>query len=234
MSRAANAAATLLAPVRAPAPTSPRGAHEDRSRAPARSAGSPGYKYTPVSPEPQDNPQALLARLLDAEPGAWHEMIERYSPFLLAVTRRTFQGYGVRPERVDCEDAVAEVWKNLVENDHKVVRDCLARNSLLPTLQVLARHRAIDIMRRRRHTLSLSDAPPGVEPAAEPAPSDFPTEGLAAALEHLTPRERTVVNLFFLQGRKYREIAALTGIPQNSIGPTLSRALARLRQVIRL
>ncbi|MCX5662381.1 MAG: sigma-70 family RNA polymerase sigma factor [Planctomycetota bacterium] len=172
--------------------------------------------------------------MLKGEAGGWREMIERYSPFLLAVARRTFQGYGVRPERSDCEDAIAEVWKNLVENDHKVVRDCLERNSLLPTLQVLAHHRSIDIMRRRRHTLSLSDAPPGVEPAAAPVPADLPIEDLAAALDQLTPRERTVVNLFFLQGRKYREIATLTGIPQNSIGPTLSRALTRLRQVIKI
>lgn len=207
-------------------------AQRPTGKAPAQTRG--GYKYASVSQDPKEDIPELLRRLLKGDAGGWREMIERYSPFLLAVARRTFQGYGVRPERSDCEDAIAEVWKNLVENDHKVIRDCLERNSLLPTLQVLARHRAIDIMRRRRHNLSLSDAPPGVEPAAPPAPPDLPTEDLAAALNQLTPRERTVVNLFFLQGRKYREIATLTGIPQNSIGPTLSRALARLRQVIKL
>ena len=52
------------------------------------------------------------------------------------------------------------------------------------------------------------------------------------ALKTLTPREQNAVRLFFLHDRKYREIAALTGMPQNSIGPTLARALVKLRKII--
>jgi RNA polymerase sigma-70 factor (ECF subfamily) len=186
--------------------------------------------------DPADTTHALLQRLLEGDRTAWRDLVEQYSPILLAITRRTFSGYGVAPQRSDCEDAVADVWKNLLENDHRLVRDCLARSNLLPTLHVLAKHRAIDIMRKRRRTLSLSQGPegqPGPEPLAPPPPADLPTEALAAALKTLTAREHTLVNLFFLQGKKYEEITALTGIPQNSIGPTISRALARLRYAMK-
>jgi RNA polymerase sigma factor (sigma-70 family) len=51
-------------------------------------------------------------------------------------------------------------------------------------------------------------------------------------MRSLNARERTLVELFFLQGKKYREIAALTGVAQNSIGPTLGRALSKLRTAL--
>ncbi len=34
---------------------------------------------------------------------------------------------------------------------------------------------------------------------------------------------------FHLEGRSYREISAILGIPENTIGPTLTRASERLR-----
>lgn len=44
------------------------------------------------------------------------------------------------------------------------------------------------------------------------------------------PREADVIRQFHLEGKSYREISASLGIPENSIGPTLSRALDRMRQ----
>ena len=38
-----------------------------------------------------------------------------------------------------------------------------------------------------------------------------------------------IVRQYHLEGRSYREISAGLGVPENSIGPTLSRARARLR-----
>jgi RNA polymerase sigma-70 factor, ECF subfamily len=37
------------------------------------------------------------------------------------------------------------------------------------------------------------------------------------------------VQQFHLEGRSYREISSRLGVPENSIGPTLSRARAKLR-----
>jgi RNA polymerase sigma-70 factor, ECF subfamily len=173
---------------------------------------------------------ALLRRLLDGDGAAWGEVVEGYSGFLLAVCRKTFAGYGVRPTGQDTEDAVADVWKNLLENDKRVVRQCVERGNFLQTLQVLARNRSVDIMRKRQaSTVALTD---GHAPAAEPPPEPaaFSPEQIREAVADLPHREKILVNLFFLQGKKYREIAVLTGIPQNSIGPTLARALARLRK----
>lgn len=175
---------------------------------------------------------SLLDRLIDDDATAWRELIDTHAALLHAVARRAFARYAFPATRDDIEDVVAEVWRNLLEHNMRLVHQCRERDNLLPALQVLARHRAIDLMRRRKvHTQPLND----FDTAAprEPDNGDMPdSEEIRAALDALPQRERTLVRLFFLQHKKYREIAELTGIPQNSIGPTLSRALVRLRGLL--
>lgn len=180
--------------------------------------------------------QALLKRLLRRDQLAWNELVERYSGLLLAIVRGTFARYGFTPAAADVEDMVADVWQNLLANDLKIVRQCFQHGYFLQTLHVLARNRTIDMLRSRKlETVPLD----GNEPAVEPPPPAIPAAGvdvseaqLHQALVTLTPKERTLIALFFLQGKKYREIATLTGISMNSIGPTLGRALIKLRQVL--
>ena len=52
----------------------------------------------------------------------------------------------------------------------------------------------------------------------------------AASMALALETEAMVVKLFHLEGRSYREISSGLGIPENSIGPTLSRAREKLRQ----
>jgi RNA polymerase sigma-70 factor (ECF subfamily) len=49
-------------------------------------------------------------------------------------------------------------------------------------------------------------------------------------LEGLSEHDANVIRQYHLEGRTYREIGENLGIPENSIGPTLSRAREKLRQ----
>ena len=49
----------------------------------------------------------------------------------------------------------------------------------------------------------------------------------------LPERDAAIVRQFHLEGRTYREISSTLGVPENSIGPTLSRARDRLRNDLR-
>jgi len=55
-------------------------------------------------------------------------------------------------------------------------------------------------------------------------------EALVPALEELDEAEAEVVRLYHLEGKSYREISARIGMPENSIGPTLSRAREKMRR----
>jgi RNA polymerase sigma factor (sigma-70 family) len=157
--------------------------------------------------------------------------VDRHSGLLLAVARRTFAAYGFSPVAQDADDVVAEVWANLLAADRRVLRRCLEHGHLLATLHTLVRNRAVDVMRGQRlKPLDLDAARiPEAVPDDDDGSDPIPPETVRDALAVLNDRERTIVDLFHLQGRKYTEIAALTGIPMNSIGPTMGRALAKLR-----
>ena len=42
--------------------------------------------------------------------------------------------------------------------------------------------------------------------------------------------EAQVVRLFHLEGKSYQEISVAVGMPENSIGPILSRARSKMRR----
>ncbi len=42
--------------------------------------------------------------------------------------------------------------------------------------------------------------------------------------------EALVVRMFHLEGKSYQEISTIVGMPENSIGPILSRAREKLRR----
>lgn len=176
----------------------------------------------------------LLQRLVRRESAAWEELVRQYSGLLCSMARRTMSGYGYEAAAQDAEDVVAEVWKNLLDRDCRLIRQSLRRQNFLQMLHVLARNRSVDLIRKRRgDNMPLREdivAELPYEPQEPERPIDLrlPVE----ALRQLAPRERACVALFFLQRKKYREIETITGIPQNSIGPTLNRALAKLRECL--
>lgn len=158
-------------------------------------------------------------------------MVEKYSGLLLAISRRTFASYGFEASNQDCEDVVAEVWGNLLQNERQLIHQCLERRQLLPALHVLTRNRSIDVMRRRKFVAQPLTEELMEVPAVDDESESYAelTDLLPKALAELSAKERTLVDLFYLHGKKYREIELLTGVSQNGIGPTLARALTKLR-----
>lgn len=178
-----------------------------------------------------DATSELLQQLLDDNPKAWTQLVAEYSSLLVRVANRTFAAYGFKPVTHDAEDVVSVVWSNVLANDRRIVRRCLENGRWLPTLYTLARNRAVDVMRATKMTTLPLDESQLPEPEIDKTSDepDVSLEQLQTAMLTLNQREQTFINLFFLQSKKYHEIAALTGVAQNSIGPTLWRALTKLR-----
>jgi RNA polymerase sigma-70 factor (ECF subfamily) len=55
-------------------------------------------------------------------------------------------------------------------------------------------------------------------------------EEVERMLDELHGEEADVVRLYHLEGKSYDEISRQTGVPTGSVGPTLSRARAKLRR----
>jgi RNA polymerase sigma-70 factor (ECF subfamily) len=154
-------------------------------------------------------------------------------PLLQGLARRNFQKYGYDADTATCEDICSQIWEQLLAHDRKLLQTCLAEDRLLPMLHTLTRNRCIDHIRKfRKLSLTAEEIiPNGSSSSSDPAPG-LKREWLLRHVCGLPRRERDVIELFYLQDLTYREIHQVSGIPENSIGPTLQRALKHLRQRI--
>lgn len=185
----------------------------------------------------------LLRRCLADEPGSWKDFVDRFSGLFVHVIRHTAHSRSVPLTPEDEDDLLAEIFLKILENNAEVLRKFRQKSSLAWYLTVITRRIAVKEITRRRKAEALghvsahrSHVPQQPMPMAS-VPSPTPPvqekvdneEEIQHMMEDLPPTDANVVRLHYLEGRSYREIAAILGIPENSIGPTLSRAKERLR-----
>ncbi len=173
-----------------------------------------------------------LDAILEGDEDAWNRLVQDTTPLLRGLASRTFSKYGFSADQATCEDIASQVWINLLANDRKLLHTCRDQQAWTPMLYTLVRNRCIDHMRKTR-TVMLPEEDHLPEPDQPPTPAPgLHKEWIQGHLNRLSERERILIELFFLQDLTYRDIEQTTGIPSNSIGPTLKRALKRLRKQI--
>jgi RNA polymerase sigma-70 factor (ECF subfamily) len=131
------------------------------------------------------------------------------------------------------DDLASEVFLALIDDDFATLRHFREESSLATYLTVVARRVVVRELLRRRRITSLqsvanraSQADQG--PSVEERLSD--REQIERLLQALDSPEAEVVRMYHLEGKSYQEISSQVGMPENSVGPTLSRARAKMRR----
>ena len=137
----------------------------------------------------------------------------------------------------DREDLCAEVFLAIVRDDFAVLRHFRGQSSLATYLTVVARRVVVrELLRRNAANGSSKAAGAGASSArimgsdgaqTEQRVSD--REEVERLLRKLDGQEATIVRMYHLEGKTYQEISTATGIAENSVGPTLSRARQKMR-----
>ncbi|MEQ8849835.1 sigma-70 family RNA polymerase sigma factor [Botrimarina sp.] len=183
-----------------------------------------------LSPTDRD----LLDRLLRGEPNAWELFVDRWIGLVSQVVRFSADCRGVHLSAADREDLIADVFVTLLDRDMAALRSFQRRSSLATYLTVIARRVVIRRMMQTigpgpaQHDGAAASTPNG-EPPVEQRVAD--REQVAQMLGGLPAEEAAVVRMFHLEGRSYNEISRTIGMPENSIGPVLSRARMRMRRM---
>lgn len=174
----------------------------------------------------------LLQRCLTRKPRSWEDFVDRFLGLVVHVINHTAQCRSIRLAPEDQEDLCAEVFLAVLEDDFAVLRHFRGESSLATYLTVIARRVVVRELLKRRSTTSLSDAAPtpedGSSARAEQRIND--QDEVNRLLEELNGKEADIVRMYHLEGRSYQEISSHVGMPENSIGPTLSRAREKLRK----
>ena len=197
----------------------------------------------------------LLTRCIARSAGAWEEFVDRYIGLTYHTIRQTAKSRTSQISSHDEEDYAAEVFLQIIKNDFAVLRRFRGNSSLATYLAIIIRRIVVrEFVNKRHPRIQNSNANGETENGEgeqskvyafkipldqtaplqdqQPLPEDQAAdrEAVANILNQLVGKEREVVEMYHLEGRTYYEISRITGLPENSIGPTLSRARARLRQ----
>jgi len=131
-------------------------------------------------------------------------------------------------DRAAAEDVVAAAF----ERAYRRRRSYDARRgSRRQWLFGIARHAALDELRRRRRVATLAAEPGDPGPVADDAGGDPVRRAtVRAALAGLEPRDRELVALKFFAGLDNAEIAGVLGISPSNAGTRVHRAVQRLRE----
>lgn len=174
----------------------------------------------------------LLQRCLAQSPQAWEDFVDRFLGLVMHVVEHTGRVRSLQLTSQDREDLVAEVFYTLVADDFRVLRRFKEQSSLATYLTVVARRVVVrEVIRRRLGEIVARPSDDDIIQDYRPD-DDLDTEHVSRLIERLAPTEAEIVRLFHLGGKSYEEISQMTGVPENSIGPTLSRARAKLRQMM--
>lgn len=178
----------------------------------------------------------LLTRCLANEAAGWRDFVDRFYGLFTHVATHTAHSRSVRLSSADIDDLCAEVFLSILADQFAVLRAFEGRCSLATYLTVIARRVIVREISQRRmaealghvtaHQSSVSRAN-GENPDVQRVDD---RDQVQRMLRGLGEREARVVREYHLEGRSYSEISARVGIPENTIGPTLTRARAELRE----
>lgn len=177
----------------------------------------------------------ILKQCLARAPGGWEDFVDRFIGVIVHVIRHTAHARSVQLSSHDLDDLCSDVFVTLLRDDFAVLRNFRGESSLSTYLTVIARRIVVREISHRRKAEALGHVvahQAAVQAAGEAGPAEQveQQDEVRTLMQQLDPTEARVVQMFYLDGIGYKRIALDLGIPENSIGPILSRAREHLKQ----
>ena len=169
----------------------------------------------------------LVARVAAGDDSALASLYDRFASLVHGIAFRVTCERGLAEEVV--QDVFTALWQRPGAFDPE-------RGSVRTWLATLAHRRAVDRVRaseraRRRDLASATTDVADVDVAAEGEAADVSAR-LWAAVDTLPDDQRDAVRLAYAEGRTYREVAGLLGIPEGTAKSRLRLGLRKLAGVL--
>ncbi len=190
----------------------------------------------------------LLSACLEGRREAWDELVDRYSPYIYFLVHATLRKHSHRYDDDAVEEIHNTVFLVLLEDDMRRLRSFRGDNgcSLRSWLRVITIHRTIDYLKALRPTTSLDaedaeglkllDTLASDTPSAEEWMERFQqpeaAELIGKAVLKLSPADRRLYDLFFVEGRESKEVAEELGISGGAVYTRKCRMLDRMSRTL--
>ena len=150
------------------------------------------------------------------------QLYDRYSSIVYAVAMR------VLADTSAAEDVLQEVFMQLWRNPGAFDSN---RGNLAPWLAVIARNRAVDVLRKRKPQDDIADVTLSVEPdMAADADRARVAEQVRSVLKDMPAAQRSALEMAYFEGYTHSEICEKTGEPLGTIKTRIRSGLMLLRK----
>lgn len=176
----------------------------------------------------------LLERCLQKKFQAWENFTDRFLGLVSYVVRQTCESRNILLKEEVCQDLVQEVFIAILADNFVILRRFRGNSSLATYLTVVTRRIVIKSLFQKNLVteISVDLAETALEKDGEEEKRLENRDEIEHLLGKLSERESSIVQMYHLEQKSYAEIAALTGVPENSIGPILSRARETMRRQV--
>src|SRR5438067_517697 len=152
------------------------------------------------------------------------QLYDRYSGIVYSVALRVLGDTGAAEDVL--QDVFMQLWRKPEAFDAN-------RGSLAAWLAVIARHRAIDTLRKRKPETDVSEVVIALDlDLEEGAGRKIAIEKVRGALAGMPAEQRKAVELAFFEGLTHSEVAARLGEPLGTVKTRIRSALQSLRKVL--
>ena len=181
----------------------------------------------------QEQERGLLRRLRARDESALAELYDALAPWVLGLAFRILQDEDEAEEVV--ADTFTQVWTRVDRHDE-------SRGALVPWILSIARHRALDELRRRTRWWRRAERWGEAQIAEHDADTQAPVEAaipgwpvhreVHRALASLPEEQQRVVTLAYFEGLSHSEIARRLGQPLGTVKTRIRAAQAKLADAL--
>jgi len=170
------------------------------------------------------NDGALISAVRSGNQDAMAQLYDRYSSVVYSVALRVLGDTGA------AEDVLQEIFMQLWRNPGSFDA---SRGNLAPWLAVIARNRAVDLLRKRRPQTDISETLISIEPdLATETDRGRVTEKVRGALKEMPAPQRQALEMAYFEGYSHSEISEKTGEPLGTIKTRIRNGLILLRKAV--
>src|ERR1700727_3953794 len=174
---------------------------------------------------------SLVRRVQARDELAFREIVDRYQAKVFSII------YGILRNHNDAEDIAQQVFSKVYFS----IRNFDFRSSLLTWIYKITVNECYDYLRKRRvrklvyesdfseedaHRMEASE--PAIDPAAPMDRSLAPRDLVTKLLARVSPEDRNLILLKEVEGHSVEELAAMTGLNENTIKVKLFRTRQKL------
>lgn len=165
-----------------------------------------------------------IKKVLAGDTAAYRHLVERYHVGLIIHCEQLLR------DRNEAEDVAQEAF---IHAYNKLAAYDSSKGRFSTWLYRIATNKCLDILRRRRRQLDVEDIELIAEATMPTHMEEDEARALRAAVLELTPPQyRRIIEAYFWEGKSYQEIAEELGMSVSNVGVSMSRAKAKLKEVL--